>query len=100
VLPTELVPGPDLPDDKRSDQSELYYRVSVEWQSRRNMGIRNMFFSTARGSREKIRFGERMSLDLVGEFSNLFNRFNEAAADPFLTRPSILFMNEAVTDGI
>ena len=30
-----------------------------------------------------IRFGERFRLDLIGEGFNLFNRFNEAAANPF-----------------
>jgi len=49
----------------------------------RNMGITHMFFSTDARITRKIRFGERMSLDLIGEVFNLFNRFNEAAADPF-----------------
>ena len=30
-----------------------------------------------------IRFGERFQLDLIAEGFNLFNRFNEAAANPF-----------------
>ena len=49
----------------------------------RNMGITHMFFSTDARITRKIRFGETMSLDLIGEVFNLFNRFNEAAADPF-----------------
>ena len=31
----------------------------------------------------KIRFTERVNLDLIGEVFNMFNRFNEAAANPF-----------------
>jgi hypothetical protein len=49
----------------------------------RNMGLTHSYFSTDVRVTRKIRFGERMSLDLIGEVFNLFNRFNEAAANPF-----------------
>jgi hypothetical protein len=49
----------------------------------RNMGLTHMYFSTDARVTRKIRFGERVSLDLIGEVFNLFNRFNEAAANPF-----------------
>lgn len=49
----------------------------------RNMGITQDFFSLDMRLTKKFRFGERMSLDLIGEVFNLFNRFNEAAANPF-----------------
>lgn len=48
----------------------------------RNRGITHGFFSIDMRITRKIRFGERVSLDLIGEGFNLFNRFNEAAANP------------------
>jgi hypothetical protein len=51
----------------------------------RNMGITHSYFSfDARVSR-KVRLGERMNLDIIAEGFNLFNRFNEAAGNPFYT---------------
>jgi hypothetical protein len=44
-----------------------------------------------------IRFGERVRLDLIAEGFNLFNRFNEASASPFLTM-SITLMNAEKTE--
>lgn len=49
----------------------------------RNMGITHAYFSVDARLTRKIRFGERISLDLIAEGFNLFNRFNEAAANPF-----------------
>ncbi len=49
----------------------------------RNMGITHNYFSVDMRLTRKIRFGDRMSLDLIGEVFNLFNRFNEASANPF-----------------
>ena len=49
----------------------------------RNMGITHNYFSVDMRLTRKIRFGERLSLDLIAEGFNLFNRFNEAAANPF-----------------
>jgi hypothetical protein len=49
----------------------------------RNMGLTHNYFSVDARLTRKIRFGERMSLDLIAEGFNLFNRFNEAAANPF-----------------
>ena len=49
----------------------------------RNMGITHNYFSVDGRFTRRIRFGERVSLDLIGEVFNLFNRFNEAAANPF-----------------
>ncbi|HTK25432.1 MAG TPA: TonB-dependent receptor [Pyrinomonadaceae bacterium] len=51
----------------------------------RNMGLTHPYFSVDGRVTRRIRFGERVSLDLIGEFFNLFNRFNEAAANPFYT---------------
>ncbi|MEO7674975.1 MAG: hypothetical protein ABIU09_12965, partial [Pyrinomonadaceae bacterium] len=49
----------------------------------RNMGITHGFFSVDMRLSRKIMFGDRISLDLIGEVFNLFNRFNEAGANPF-----------------
>jgi hypothetical protein len=49
----------------------------------RNMGVTHNYFSVDARVTRRIRFGERISLDLIGEVFNLFNRFNEAAANPF-----------------
>jgi hypothetical protein len=49
----------------------------------RNAGITHSYFSVDARLTRRIRFGERFSLDLIAEGFNLFNRFNEAAANPF-----------------
>jgi hypothetical protein len=51
----------------------------------RNLGITHPYFSVDMRLTRRIRFGERVSLDLIGEVFNLFNRFNEASANPFYT---------------
>ncbi len=51
----------------------------------RNRGITHSYFSVDLRVTRKIRLGERVSLDLIGEGFNLFNRFNEAAGNPFYT---------------
>ncbi|MEP6946796.1 MAG: TonB-dependent receptor [Acidobacteriota bacterium] len=51
----------------------------------RNMGLTHPYFTVDARLTKKIHFGERMSLDLIAEGFNLFNRFNEAAANPFYT---------------
>jgi hypothetical protein len=50
----------------------------------RNMGITHKFISFDARLMRSIRFGERMRLDIIAEGFNLFNRFNEAAASPFI----------------
>jgi hypothetical protein len=49
----------------------------------RNMGITHNYFSVDARVTRRFRFGERVRLDLIAEGFNLFNRFNEAAANPF-----------------
>lgn len=51
----------------------------------RNMGITHNYMSLDARLTRKIRFSEHISLDLIAEGFNLFNRFNEAAANPFYT---------------
>ncbi|MGB7203541.1 MAG: TonB-dependent receptor [Pyrinomonadaceae bacterium] len=51
----------------------------------RNAGITHSYFSFDARLSRKIRFGERINLDIIAEGFNLFNRFNEAAGNPFYT---------------
>lgn len=51
----------------------------------RNMGLTAGYFTVDARLTRKIRIGERVSLDLIAEGFNLFNRFNEAAGNPFYT---------------
>jgi carboxypeptidase family protein/TonB-dependent receptor-like protein len=50
----------------------------------RNMGITHSFSSFDMRLTRKIRFGERVNLDIIAEGFNLFNRFNEGSASPFI----------------
>jgi Carboxypeptidase regulatory-like domain/TonB dependent receptor len=47
----------------------------------RNFGITHRFADVSARISRKVRFGERISLDIIAEGFNLFNRFNEAAAN-------------------
>ena len=49
----------------------------------RNKGITHNYFSVDARLSYKIRMGESVNLDLIAEGFNLFNRFNEAAGNPF-----------------
>ncbi|MFN2517020.1 MAG: carboxypeptidase regulatory-like domain-containing protein [Pyrinomonadaceae bacterium] len=50
----------------------------------RNSGITHSFASLDMRVSRAVRLGERVRLDLIAEGFNLFNRFNEAAASPFI----------------
>jgi Carboxypeptidase regulatory-like domain/TonB dependent receptor len=50
----------------------------------RNMGITHRYISFDARLMRSIRFGERLRLDVIAEGFNLLNRFNEAAASPFI----------------
>ncbi|HEY2866596.1 MAG TPA: hypothetical protein VGJ02_05850, partial [Pyrinomonadaceae bacterium] len=49
----------------------------------RNMGITHSYESLDMRLTRRIRFSERINLDIIAEGFNLFNHFNEAAANPF-----------------
>ncbi|HYE63989.1 MAG TPA: hypothetical protein VD966_00320, partial [Pyrinomonadaceae bacterium] len=49
----------------------------------RNMGITHGYASLDLRLTRAIRLGERLRLDILAEGFNLFNRFNEVAANPF-----------------
>ena len=50
----------------------------------RNVGITHSFQALDLRVTRGIRFGERVRLDLIAEGFNLFNRFNEGSASPFI----------------
>jgi len=52
---------------------------------RRNAGITHGYASLDMRLTRTIRFSERVRLEVIAEGFNLFNRFNEAAANPFFT---------------
>ncbi|QQS32157.1 MAG: carboxypeptidase regulatory-like domain-containing protein [Acidobacteriota bacterium] len=49
----------------------------------RNMGITSNYFSVDARVTRRVRFTEKVNLDIIAEGFNLFNRFNEAAGNPF-----------------
>ena len=51
----------------------------------RNFGLTHGYASLDLRVARQIRFGERVNLQLIAEGFNLFNRFNEASASPFLS---------------
>jgi hypothetical protein len=51
----------------------------------RSAGITHGYMSLDLRVMRAIRFGERFRLDVIAEGFNLFNRFNQAAASPFIT---------------
>ncbi len=51
----------------------------------RNRGITESYSSLDMRVTRKVRFGERVNLDIIAEGFNLFNRFNQAAASPLFT---------------
>ena len=52
---------------------------------RRNAGITHGYASFDLRLMRAVRFNERVRLDVIAEGFNLFNRFNEASANPFFT---------------
>jgi hypothetical protein len=50
----------------------------------RNMGITKSYASFDLRITKALNFSERIRMDLIGEVFNLFNRFNQAAASPFV----------------
>ncbi|HKZ77262.1 MAG TPA: carboxypeptidase regulatory-like domain-containing protein [Pyrinomonadaceae bacterium] len=50
----------------------------------RNAGLTHRFASLDMRLTRSIRIGERLRLDVIAEGFNLFNRFNEASASPFI----------------
>lgn len=50
----------------------------------RNLGITHRYMSLDMRLTRGVRIGERLRLDIIAEGFNLFNRFNEGSASPFI----------------
>ena len=50
----------------------------------RNSGLTHRFASLDMRVTRAVRFGDRVRLDIIAEGFNLFNRFNEGSASPFI----------------
>jgi hypothetical protein len=82
-------------EDRNADQQGSNERPSVDASGNlflpnfftdgtlgRNRGITGRYVSLDLGLTRAIRFNERIRLDVIGQAFNVFNRFNEAAANP------------------
>lgn len=65
---------------------------------RRNAGITHGYFSFDMRVTRTVRFNERFRLDIIAEGFNLFNRFNEAAANPFYDQVNLI--NQRTSGGL
>jgi len=90
--PFNIITGTDTNGDLQSsndrpnvaaDGTLVLPGVLTSGNLRRNAGITHSYASVDLRLTRAIRFGERVRVDLIAEGFNLFNRFNEAAANPF-----------------
>ena len=63
----------------------------------RNMGLTHRYMSLDLRLARLVPIGERLRLELIAEGFNLFNRFNEAAASPFID--DVRAFNERASNG-
>jgi hypothetical protein len=63
----------------------------------RNFGLTHRYISLDLRVAKLVPIGERLRLELIAEGFNLFNRFNEAAASPFIT--DVNLFNERAGNG-
>jgi hypothetical protein len=63
----------------------------------RNMGLTHRYMSLDLRLARLVPIGERVRLELIAEGFNLFNRFNEAAASPFID--DVRAFNERASNG-
>ncbi|HEU4834081.1 MAG TPA: carboxypeptidase regulatory-like domain-containing protein [Pyrinomonadaceae bacterium] len=63
----------------------------------RNFGLTHRYISLDLRLAKLVPLGERVRLELIAEGFNLFNRFNEAAASPFIT--DVNLFNERANNG-
>jgi hypothetical protein len=63
----------------------------------RNFGVTHRFMSVDLRVARMIPIGERLKLELIAEGFNLFNRFNEAAASPFID--DVRLFNQRASNG-
>jgi hypothetical protein len=63
----------------------------------RNFGLTHSYMSLDLRLTKRVPLGERLRLELIAEGFNLFNRFNEAAASPFID--DVRAFNERAANG-
>ena len=63
----------------------------------RNFGLTHRFMSVDLRVARMVPIGERLKLELIAEGFNLFNRFNEAAASPFID--DVKLFNQRASNG-
>jgi hypothetical protein len=63
----------------------------------RNFGLTHRYISLDLRVAKLVPIGERLRLELIAEGFNLFNRFNEAAASPFIT--DVNLFNQRAANG-
>ena len=63
----------------------------------RNFGITHRFMSVDLRVARMVPIGERLKLEIIAEGFNLFNRFNEAAASPFID--DVRLFNQRASNG-
>ncbi len=78
------VPGAPIPGTSTLCTPLITNGVFTSGSLGRNSGITHRFTALDLRVTRTIRFGERVRVDLIGEGFNLFNRFNEGAASPFI----------------
>lgn len=86
ILPdgTLCVPGAPIPGTATLCTPLITNGVFTSGSLGRNAGITHRFADLDMRLTRAIRFGERVRLDLIAEGFNLFNRFNEGSASPFI----------------
>lgn len=81
---TLCVPGAPIPGTNTLCTPLITNGVFTSGSLGRNSGITHKYMSFDMRLSRAIRFGERVRLDIIAEGFNLFNRFNEGAASPFI----------------
>jgi hypothetical protein len=81
---TLCVPGAPIPGTTTLCTPLITNGVFTSGSLGRNAGITHRFAALDMRLTRAIRFGERARLDIIAEGFNLFNRFNEGSASPFI----------------
>jgi hypothetical protein len=81
---TLCVPGDFIPGTTTLCTPLITNGVFTSGSLARNFGLTHSYMSLDLRVAKMVRLGERARLELIAEGFNLFNRFNEAAASPFV----------------
>ncbi|HSS19760.1 MAG TPA: TonB-dependent receptor [Pyrinomonadaceae bacterium] len=81
---TLCVPGAPIPGTTTLCTPLITNGLFTSGSLGRNAGITHRFMQVDMRLTRAVRLGERVRLDIIAEGFNLFNRFNEGAASPFI----------------